>query len=181
MITRLERPISKRHAHRAQALYGNTLLLFAVGCTSPQTQVVHPSSTTSAPPLVGTCCIEVKFLGLDQNRGSGPVHVALWNSRESFMRDGEWLRGVSVPIARAAEGVLLSELPEGRYAISAFHDSKAVGALRQGPFGIPLDPWAISNAGSSIIPPAWSLASFELTATNKIIELDFLHGSKRTP
>ena len=150
-------------------------LAIVAGCAvdrpaAPAAPDNHPDTATEI-----ACRISVRFVGLDSRRGDGPVQVALWNSEERFMKDGRWVQGISIPIAQAENGVVFEDLPPGRYAISAFHDTQSAGTLRQGVFGIPLDPWAISNAGASIGPPAWRRASFEVHGADTVVELDFLH------
>ncbi len=151
------------------------------GCAAPR-RVPTPRSMAAEPTVAtGSCSITVRFTGLDRRRGDGPVQVALWDSESHFMKDGKWLRGASIPITVADQGTVFDGLPPGRYAISAFHDTRTAGKLRQGAFGIPIDPWAISNAGASIAPPAWRLASFEVTDAGAVVELDFLHRPRQMP
>ena len=139
------------------------------------------SDTRLASVMHGPCAIRVQLVGLDPTRGAGPVQVALWASEKDFMKDGNWLRGASVPIAQADHGVVFDGLPPGAYAISAFHDTAASGTLRRGLFGIPLDPWAISNGSAGFVPPSWGRASFELSAPSTTIELDFGHRPRNAP
>lgn len=151
------------------------------GCAAPHlTQGQRPTDAATSVAS-GSCSITVRFLGLDPRRGDGPVQVALWDSDARFMKDGRWLRGATIPIAVADQGTVFEALPPGRYAISAFHDTRNAGKLRQGAFGIPIDPWAISNAGASIAPPAWRTASFEVTDAGAVVVLDFLHRPRQSP
>ncbi len=149
------------------------------GCALSRNSLMQSASSSEAQlapaTTLASCRITVRFVGLDPSRGDGPVHVALWNSEQQFMKARQWLRGISVPILRAEEGGTFEGLPPGRYAISAFHDTKQTGKLRQGLFGIPKDPWAISNGGASLLPPSWARASFDITGPDTLVELDFLH------
>lgn len=151
------------------------------GCAAPDRTPEQRPIATDATTAYGSCSITVRLIGLDPRRGEGPVRIALWNSDTNFMNDGRWLRGESIPIANADRGAVFEGLPPGRYAISAFHDTRSAGRLRQGAFGIPIDPWAISNAGASITPPAWRTASFEVTDAGVVVELDFLHRPRQSP
>ncbi len=157
------------------------------GCATAPLPAKPSAEPTGAAARAGGCRIEVHFVGLDVRRGKGPVQVALWDSESSFMKDGAWLRGASVAIEAAVDPagqgnrVVFEGLPEGRYAVSAFHDTCSAGKLRQGAFGIPIDPWAISNAVTAFAPPAWKTASFEVRGDRTVIELDFQHQERRRP
>lgn len=155
-------------------------LALVAGCAvdrppAPAAPDNHPNTATEI-----ACRISVRFVGLDPRRGDGPLQVALWNSEDRFMKNGLWVQGISIPIAQAEMGAVFEDLSPGRYAISAFHDTQSAGTLRQGAFGIPLDPWAISNAGASIGPPTWRRASFDVHRADTVVELDFLHRPRPT-
>lgn len=165
--------------------FASACAAIAAGCATAPPPAKPASEIASVAARIGTCRLKVRFVGLDARQGKGPIQVALWDSEPSFMKDGAWLRGASVPIESAVDpaghGILFEGLPEGRYAISAFHDTRSAGKLRQGAFGIPIDPWAISNAGAAFAPPAWKTASFEVRGGSTVIELDFQHHERHTP
>lgn len=172
--------ISTRRLLRAAALVA--LLASIASCSAPAPAPTPAKATAPTPAEpVGAGSIEVRLRRLDPSLGDGPVQVALWNSEKSFMRSGQWLRGASVAIADADKPVRFDHLPPGTYAISAFHDTRSTGSLRQGPFGIPVDPWAISNGGSLLAPPSWKKAAFALEAGTVVIELDFQRTPRRKP
>lgn len=177
--------ISTRRLLRAAALV--VFLASIASCSAPAPAKAPAKATAPIPaePIpaapVGAGSIEVRLRRLDPSLGDGPVQVALWNSEKSFMRSGQWLRGASVAIADADKPVRFDHLPPGTYAISAFHDTRSTGSLRQGPFGIPVDPWAISNGGSLLAPPSWKKAAFALEAGTVVVELDFQRTPRRQP
>lgn len=135
-----------------------------------------PAPLLAQPPMVSTSTIEIALNGVKQSDGDGPIHIALWGSERTFMKDGEWVRGVSVAAADASKITAITDLAPGRYAISSFHDTTNCGSLRRNIVGIPRDPWAFSNGGSSLIPPSWKRASFVVCAGTTRIELDFTHA-----
>ncbi len=137
----------------------------AVAPAAPVAQTRASSATT----------IEIALAGVNKSDGNGPIHIALWGSERTFMKDGQWVRGVSVAAADAATITTMTDLAPGRYALSAFHDTTNCGSLRRNLLGIPIDPWAFSNGGSSLIPPSWRRASFEVAAGTTRIEMDFTH------
>ena len=145
-------------------------------CASPHSTTAHapiPSVTRSTAASSGR--IEIRFEGIDAAKGNGPIRVALWNDERSFMRDGAWVCAVTVLLEDASKATLLEQLPVGRYAISAFHDTRDGGSLRRGALGIPIDPWAMSNGGGLLEPPSWKRASFDVAAGTTVVLIDFAH------
>lgn len=174
----MKQPAPVNFARSLTVLVGVAL---TTGCAARNSSVTNASHDSPTAIPQSDRRISVRFVGLDSKRGDGPVQVALWDSAASFMRDGLWVAGVSVPVGEAEKGVVFENLPPGRYAVSAFHDTRNVGRLRQGAFGIPIDPWAISNAGASIGPPTWQRASFDLLEVETVVELDFQHRPRPVP
>ncbi len=146
-------------------------VLVCTGCESQQRDVLVPSSRASS----GDARLEIAFAGVDQNAGDGPIQVALWSSASTFMREGAWVRALTIPIADASCGVTIGGVEPGEYALSAFHDTANSGRFRRGPLGFPVDPWAVSNGGPAWLPPTWNRAHFNLPAGTTRIELDFSH------
>jgi len=178
--------IRARALHPALAACAAFALASAPACQSAakkhdagESGAVAPVVPEEAAPALVT--IEVRLKTLDPSRGGGPIQIALWNSESNFMRSGNWLRGATVPIAECDKPVLFTDLPPGTYAVSAFHDTQSAGTLRRGTFGIPIDPWAVSNGGSPLLPPSWRRAKFTVTEGTAIISLDFHAGPEGTP
>jgi uncharacterized protein (DUF2141 family) len=140
--------------------------------------LASPVPEEKAPALVA---IAVRLTALDPSRGGGPIQIALWNAESNFMRSGNWIRGATVPIAERDIPVLFADLPPGTYAVSAFHDTQSAGTLRRGTFGIPIDPWAVSNGGSPLLPPSWRRAKFSVTEGTAVISLDFHAAAEGAP
>lgn len=156
----------------------SAMCLSDVACT--MTPPVDPV-TNNKMMKVGTSTLTITFHGLHPKTDMGKICVALWESSESFMKDGQWVRSAAIPIALANEACVMSNLPTGTFAVSSFYDVTNCGELRRGGFGIPIDPWAISNGGPPWMPPNWSHACFKVGEGNTTIELDFEHLPGRTP
>ncbi len=137
-------------------------------------------SARPIPQLTGDGIVSVSLKGVDPARGPGPIQVALWGSRETFMKDGQWVRSATVPIASAEAGVNFTGIPFGRYSVSAFHDATDCGKFRRDGLGLPRDPWAISNGGPHWLPPSWRQSSFEVGAAEVEITLDFGQPARKS-
>lgn len=92
---------------------------------------------------------------------NGRIVAALFDSEAAWNGKGKAVRRLSVP---ATAGALVFEsLPQGRYAVKAFHDLDGDGRLKSGPIRTPQEPYAFSNnAPARFGPPTWRAASFEL-------------------
>ena len=124
----------------------------------------------------GPSTIVVHLRGLRPEDGAGPVAIAIWGDAANFMREGKWVDARTITLAESAEPVVFAGLQPGTYAVSAFHDVAASGSLRRGIFGIPIDPWAVSNTTSPIAPPSWKKAAFEVREGTNEITLEFMRN-----
>ena len=64
-------------------------------------------------------------------------------------------------------------LPDGDYAVRAFHDLNGDGKMNTNPFGMPTEPYAFSNnAVGNMGPASWDRAKFAAAgATAQTIDL----------
>jgi len=135
-----------------------------------------PSAGAAAARRDGPSTIVVHLRGLRPEDGSGPVAIAVWGDGASFMREGKWVDARAITLAQSADPVVFAGLQPGTYAVSAFHDVATSGSLRRGIFGIPIDPWAVSNTTSPIAPPSWKKAAFEVREGTNEITLEFMRN-----
>ncbi len=149
-----------------------------VACTNtPPIEPVANKKNTK----IGTSTLTITFHGLHPKADMGKLCVALWESSESFMKEGEWVRSATIPIALANKPCVMTNLPTGTFSVSAFYDVTNCGEFRRGAFGIPIDPWAISNGGPPWMVPNWNLACFKIGEGNTTIDLDFEHRAENAP
>lgn len=137
-----------------------------------------PAPVAEAPPAA-VAFIRVQFSGITPAMAHGTLHVALWKDASSFMKEKQWLQGNSFGATMNAAPVEFAAVPAGTYAVSAFIDTTDCGQFRRGPFGMPIDPWAVSGGGPAWMPPSWNSAAFQVKDGCTDITLDFSHGAKR--
>jgi uncharacterized protein (DUF2141 family) len=96
----------------------------------------------------------------------GLVRVLLFKGDSGFPDDTDKaFRSASVQIKNGHAIIDFGVIPEGNYAISAFHDSEDTGKLRTNALGIPRDGYGFSNnASGNFGPPSYAKASFKVTA-----------------
>jgi uncharacterized protein (DUF2141 family) len=164
---------------RCSAAQWQTLLVCALTIlTLSSCASIGSQSAPEAPnaELMTVGRIELELIGIDASGSHGPIRIALWAHEQTFMHEGAWACGLTINAADAHALIVIPNLALGRYALSAFHDLTNCGALRRGAFGIPRDPWAFSNGGSSLLPPSWKHASFEVDGGTTRVVLDFTHN-----
>lgn len=107
----------------------------------------------------------------DVRSGPGAVRVALYAQPAGFRHEDHAYRVLSVPADHASVSLTFSDLPAGRYAIMAYHDtndSKSLD-LRLGMF--PKEPWGLSNDPKVMGPPTFAAAAFDVTEPAKEISV----------
>ena len=97
---------------------------------------------------------------LGQGRSAGTVKVALCPSEDAFHTD-KGCRLLQTKAQGTVVRLLAKDLPEGTYAIKAFHDVNDNGELDTNWMGIPKEPYGFSNdAMGAMGPPKFHQASF---------------------
>jgi uncharacterized protein (DUF2141 family) len=107
------------------------------------------SASAAAAPL------EVTIGGVEGTQGT--LMVAVYDAA------GYRTKSVRAAAQPAASPVFRFDLPEGEYAIAAFHDRNDNGKLDTNLMGVPTEPYGFSRHGAATMgPPGWADAKFEL-------------------
>ena len=110
--------------------------------------------------------VSVTFSGITAPKGA--VFFGLYDSEAAFA-GGQPVRGDRLAVAGASASTSIKGLKPGRYAIKAYHDIDGDGRMNTNAFGIPTEPYAASNnAPSTMGPPAWADAVFEVGADGAV-------------
>ncbi len=122
----------------------------------------------AAPALAQANEITLEVKNVQAARGH--ILVALFNKAEGFPRT-PWKTGEVV----AAPGVVkfvFTDIPNGTYAATAFHDEDDNKKLRTNGLGIPTEPLAFSNNSIGTNgPPKFADASFKFAVTPQTVTL----------
>lgn len=106
--------------------------------------------------------VSVTFSGIIAPKGA--LFVGLYDSEAAFA-GGEPVGGYRLTVSGDTVTKSIKGLKPGRYAIKVFHDIDGDGRMNTNPFGIPTEPYAASNnAPSTMGPPSWNDAVFEVGA-----------------
>lgn len=132
--------------------------------------------------LTTTFALGFVFSGIAQNQveviisnfenEKGNALVGLYNSEENFLKNA-W-KSQSAVIKNGKVTVIFEDVPDGIYAVSAFHDEDNDQKLDMFLGFYPMEDYATSNnAPAKFGPPKWEDAKFELSngeqAVQKII------------
>ncbi|MBK5193694.1 MAG: DUF2141 domain-containing protein [Flavobacteriaceae bacterium] len=102
--------------------------------------------------------IEVKIINFASDKGV--AQIGLFNKETSFL--DKFYKGKEVKIKDQKAVAIFTDIPDGTYAISVFHDKNEDEKLNTF-LGIPTENYAASNnAPSKFGPPKWKDAKFEV-------------------
>ena len=103
--------------------------------------------------------IELTIIGFDSN--DGDVKIALFADEDSFLKKPE--KAMTSEIIENKSSISITDIPDGVYAISCFHDEDANGKLNFFMGVYPTEATGTSNnAPSKFGPPKWQDAKFEV-------------------
>ncbi len=103
--------------------------------------------------------IVVNMVGFDSNQGD--VKIALYNDEEGFLKNP--IKTMSSEIIDNKASVTFTEITDGVYAISCYHDEDANGKLNFFMGMYPTEDTGTSNnAPTKFGPPKWQDAKFEV-------------------
>ncbi|MDT0645423.1 DUF2141 domain-containing protein [Zunongwangia sp. F260] len=103
--------------------------------------------------------IEVEIRNFESDQGS--VIVALHNTEVSFLKEAFLSEESEIKDDKVV--LQFSDVPDGMYAISLFHDEDGNGEMNTNLIGMPKENYGVSNnAPANFGPPKWKDAKFEV-------------------
>ncbi|MAO11294.1 MAG: hypothetical protein CMC07_10520 [Flavobacteriaceae bacterium] len=103
--------------------------------------------------------VTVTITGFDNDKGT--AMVGLYNSEENFLESG--LMYSKSKIENETATVTFTNVPDGDYAVSCFHDEDDNGKLNMFMGLMPTEDYGTSNnAPANFGPPKWKDAKFEI-------------------
>jgi len=93
---------------------------------------------------------------------NGTVKIGLYNSEGDFLEKG--YKFDSATISGKMASAVFSDIPDGTYAISCYHDENDNNKFDMYMGFFPKEPYACSNGATGMFgPPKWSDAKFEVS------------------
>ena len=120
-------------------------------------------------PLLAMAQFDLTVSVENVKSNDGKISVAVYNSSDGFLKFDKVFKAVSEPSQKGTTEVVLKDLPEGTYAIAAFHDQNGNGELDTNMLGIPKEPLGFSKGKMKTFgPPSFAECSFKLTSDQAI-------------
>jgi len=136
-----------------------------------QTVILYLMMLISSLVLTAQNKIEISMIGFENNNGT--VKVGLYNSESNFLE--REFKTSEATIKNQKAYVSFTNIPDGIYAICAYHDEDANNEFNMLMGFIPLESFGNSNnAPARFGPPKWEDAKFEVkngTVIKQIIKL----------
>ncbi len=112
----------------------------------------------------GTITVAIKNIESDK----GTVLVGLYNKKDKFLKNA--YLSVSKKIEDGTSSAIFTNVPNGTYAISVYHDENGNKKLDKNFMGIPKEDTGTSNDAPAIFgPPTWEDAKFKFITNSKNI------------
>jgi uncharacterized protein (DUF2141 family) len=104
----------------------------------------------------------------DCESDQGCVSLALYNidTMQNFGSGSGYFQGKHANISQGAAHAVFSDIPQGTYAVAAFHDLDCSGNLKRNFWGIPQEMYGFSNNCGK--RPDFNSASFWVSGDTKI-------------
>lgn len=102
-------------------------------------------------PIWSQHSLEVQVTGI--TNAAGTIEVALFTSREGFLKHEAVYRAESAKALKGATYLLFENLPEGTYALAVFQDVNENRKLDTNWLGIPKEPTGFSHARMKTFGP----------------------------
>lgn len=134
-----------------------------------------PEPVDGNGPTVAETPVQVVVTGV--RPGSGPIRIAVYRDRASFMTREGISNGRSVPAEAGRIATTLMLPVDSEVAISVFQDLDSDETLDRGFLGIPTEPWGASGSPSALLPPSWDACAIRIGPQSGPIEIE-LFGSR---
>jgi uncharacterized protein (DUF2141 family) len=138
------------------------------------------------PALAGDLKVTVTGVRSD----AGTVMIGLYDSAAGFnvaikhateaglLTDKGRLVGAAIRAAGAAQSIVFTQLPPGRYAVIAFHDENDNGRLDESPWGVPTEGYGFSNDAQGLLAaPSFDAAGVAFDADYSEITISLIYPS----
>lgn len=103
----------------------------------------------------------------------GKLYVSVQTEDQFMKEDG--VAGEILEAPEAGSKTLSFDLPEGRYAVSVWHDFNGNGAFDVDDAGMPADGWTSPNAASLQAAPTFEQSSVTVEAGGAALQMDMIY------
>ena len=147
-------------------------LVLLAGCAG------GPAPVSPEPGVIkdGPVEVTVRVHGITDSRGM--IHCGVYRDSDKWMSPtADYAK--SMPVGESGEVVelVIPDVPSGVYAFSLYQDLEGNKTLSRNSFGIPTDPWGISNdAPANFGPPNFEDATVVIEPPSVTIDVTLREG-----
>ena len=120
-------------------------------------------------PVIATSQNTLKIKATNIKTSDGNIGAAVYNTENGFLKPGKEFSGAFEKTIKGTTVITISDLPDGTYAVSIFHDKNGNKKLDTNMLGIPKEPVAFSNAKMKTFgPPDFEECAFQVDSDLEI-------------
>ncbi len=144
-----------------------TLLKFVFALVFGTMAQSTPQETTTVTQETQEIHVTITDITSDE----GMLYIALYNSEDTFL--GKRYKSAMSRIENGKVVTHFTDVPEGIYAVSVFHDENNNQKLDTNFMGIPKEDTGCSNNAKGFMSaPKWEDAKFELKDNTAVLEIN---------
>ena len=159
----------------------NLRIIRFIGVAAVSTGVFLALAHQLAPLLdaqsTGTATLTVHAIGA--RNAKGKIRAALFNSAEGFPNDPSkavQTRSDDIDPQTSSAQIVFTNLPDGAYAVSVFHDENMNQKLDKNFVGVPKEGYGASNnPRKKMGPPNFAETKFQLSGTQQPLEIKLMY------
>lgn len=134
-------------------------------------------SAQKAAEVKGAATLKIKVNGA--RNAKGVIRAALFQSAKGFPTDSTQAirtQAADIDLQTLSAQITFTDLPEGTYAVSVFHDENMNQKLDKNLMGIPKEGYGASNnPGKRMGPPRFEDAKFTINGPERSLEINLLY------
>ncbi len=157
------------------SIFCGALLMAATGLLSAQAPTAPAAATaTSTAPAPAKSTLTVRLTGF--RNAKGKIKIALYRDGKGFPSDPSSAvasQSFEIDPQTLTATAVFTNLPQGTYAVSSFHDENMTGKMEFSDQGVPLNGYGISNNPEG--PPTAEQAGFKVNQAECTIEIKMVY------
>ena len=148
------------------------IAVVVAGCASAESPPAGsaPASQTAAPATAGRAGLTIEVKGLKPNQGY--VKIAVVDQAKNWGGSAKAIAAVSARVTGDTMRFGFENMPVGKMAIRLYQDENGNGELDTNMIGIPTEGFGFSGQPSSVGPPSFEAASFDVPAAGTLVTIE---------
>lgn len=117
--------------------------------------------------------LTIKISNIEKIKGE--IKVGVYNTDTNFLKEGHAIKNYSIKVENNTALLTITDLPEGEYAVTMYHDQNSDNECNRNFIGIPKEPYGFSNnIKPKMSAPKYKDCKFTLSE-NKILNIKLIN------